>query len=478
MKRRLLLLLLPALLLAGCNNDEETAPPDFPEGRSGITFEMGFAGEDDLATRAATAPNFKTTWEVGDEIGLFIVRGASGLQPSGNYADNVKMIRQIDGSWQPQSPIYYPNLTDQLHFYAYYPYDGTMTNPTNHIFSVKADQSLESDYNKSDLLLAKTENVSKSSNAVQLQFSHALSLVQVEVTREINISPFTDDLTLTLINAKSDAVLGWGSALTGIGTSTNITMHKVEGLDYTYRALVPAQTLNADTKVNFMQTTTGKKINMTYPGIASSALAAKKVHKHSVSLGYGIDPDHAYAVGDVYPHIGPAVGIVYWLDPASGGKHGKVMSLKHTMLFMWADINNLTFETGATDATNGFNNMKTIASLVNNGTKVWSNFPPFAEIHKRNNLAETYSESFAARVWYLPAIDEWIEFYNIFLAYGQSSFNTLLTSAGGNLIEQFYWSSTEKSANQAYLFDQNLTTKEVLLYKNGGTFYVRSIAKF
>ncbi|MFT4168882.1 MAG: fimbrillin family protein [Dysgonomonas sp.] len=445
MKRRLLLLLLPALLLAGCNNDEETAPPDFPEGRSGITFKMGFAGEDDLATRAATAPNFKTTWEVGDEIGLFIVRGASGLQPSGNYADNMKLIRQIDGSWQPQSPIYYPNLTDQLHFYAYYPYDGTMTNPTNHTYSVKADQSLESDYNKSDLLLAKTENVSKSSNAVQLQFSHALSLVQVEVTREINISPFTDDLTLTLINAKSDAVLGWGSALTGIGTSTNITMHKVESLDYTYRALVPAQTLNADTKVSFMQTTTGKKINMTYLGIASSALAAKKVHKHSVTLGYGINPDHAYAVGDVYPHIGPAVGIVYTIS--DGGKHGKVLGLDEGTGLNW---NDWAGNNGASNMTNGIPNMKAMYDITSGGG--WRPFQAYEWVHNHNNSAETYSDSYAKGVWYLPAKDELSALYLAYDTFGKTAFNNRLTTARGTeLGNNWYWSSSEYDDNSAWL---------------------------
>jgi hypothetical protein len=464
--------------LAGCDKNDEL-PVDTTSQE--IVFDMLFADDDPSTTKVATATDFTGAWEENDEIGVYVVKGSGGLKASGNYADNVP-FRYGNGRWTPIDPQYYPNDGETLSFYAYYPYDETISDATNITFSVKTNQnsltSGTSNYNLSDLLTAQKTNVAKSENAVQLQFSHALSLVQVEVKRDVNVQPFTDDLTVTLTNALPDATLSWSSALIGAGTPANITMHKVTGMDYTYRTLVPAQTLGTSSKVTFTQTTTGKEIAMQYSGIASATLAAAAAKKYSVTLGYGIDPTHKYAVGDIYPHVGPAVGIVYWLDPASGGKHGKVMSLTHTWFFMWADINNLTFETETTDATNGFNNMKTMASLVNNGTKVWSNFPPFAEIHKQNNLAETYSESFATGVWYLPAIDEWTEFYNIFSSYGQSSFNTLLTSASGNSIGQFYWSSTENSANQAYLFDQFPATKEVLLNKNGGTFYVRGICRF
>lgn len=182
-------------------------------------------------------------------------------------------------------------------------------------------------------------------------------------------------------------------------------------------------------------------------------------------------------IGEYFYQNGAIAGVIYKANDGTPNS-GTVMCLTHTMFFMWADINNLTFETGATDATNGFNNMKTIANLVGNGTKVWSNFPPFAETHKRNDPAETYSESAVAGVWYLPAIDEWTEFDNIFSTYGQSSFNILLTSAGGNAIGQFYWSSTEKSDSQVYFFDQSQVIKGVILNKNGGTFYVRGICRF
>ncbi|WP_294081473.1 fimbrillin family protein [Proteiniphilum sp. UBA5384] len=450
MKRRILFLLLPAMLLTGCNKDELGSDPDTPGGTGdAIRFEIGFAPQDAAAgipqNKTVTAPDFKTTWEVGDAIGIYIVKGSGGLQASGNYVDNVKLTRQGDGTWEIDggSQIYYPSDVNSLNFYAYYPYDEYMTNPTAYTFSVQADQS-GNGYSKSDLMTAKTENVSESRNAVQLQFKHALSLVQVEVKREVNVPHFDGDFTVTLTEAKPATQLGWSSDLTGAGTPTNIVMHKVAGMTNTYRALVPAQTLGVDSKVSFVQTISGQEIDMTYPGIASAALPAKGTRKYSVTLGWGIDPNHAYAVGDAYPHTGPAVGIVYWLDPASGGKHGKAVWLKEKSNVKWAD----SYSTiNITDIANGRANMRTIQGLSAN----FSGYPVFAWVHSLNDANEDYGNANATGVWYLPARDELSALYSAYDTYGKSNFNGRLTAAGGDgLGSYWYWSSSEDDAYLAW----------------------------
>lgn len=454
MKRKILFLLLPALLLAGCNKDELGGAPDTPGGTAdAIRFEIGFAADDNPTARAATAPDFKPSWEDGDEIGLFIVQGGGGLQASGNWVDNMKLTRQNDGTWLytfPSGKGYYPCSTDQLHFYAYYPYDAAMTDPTAYTFSVKSDQRVEADYNKSDLLLAKTEGVTLSKNAVQLQFHHALALVQVEVKREVNVPLFGDDFTVTLRGAKPDAVLGWSTDLTATGTATDIVMHQVADMPYTYRALVPAQTLPATTKVSFVQTTSGKEIDMSYPGVASAVLAAKGTHKYSVTLGWGIDPTHAYAVGDVYPHVGPAVGIVYYIT--EGGKHGKVVGLQEKNNVKWADAYGTT---NANDMTNGRANMRTIYNI--NTSSPFSGYPAFAWVHSLNNGTEDYSNPNATGVWYLPAKGELGDgnassLYVAYNNYGKDAFNAKLTAAGGTVLGNYwYWSSSEYDHNYAWI---------------------------
>lgn len=439
------------MLLAGCNKDESGGDPGTPRATDGqIRFEIGFASQDAAMggtpeTRTATAPDFKTTWVDGDRVGLFIVKGAGGLLPAGNWVDNLEMTYN-SGTWSytlPTGKEYYPTDGDKLHFFAYYPYDAAMSDPTAHTFGVHTDQSAEADYSLSDLMTAKAENVEESKNAVSLQFSHALSLVQVEVKREVNVPHFDGDFTVTLKGAKPDAVFGWSSNLTGTGTPTDIVMHKVAGMNYTYRALVPSQTLGAEAKVSFVQTTSGKEINMTYPGIASAVLPAKAVRKYSVTLGWGIDPDHAYAVGDAYPHTGPAVGIVYWIDPESDGKHGKVVGLKESGGVRWADSYSTT---SATDMANGRANMRTIQGLSAN----FSGYPAFAWVHSLNDANENYGDTNATGLWYLPARDELLALYSAYDTYGKSDFNDRLTAAGGTpLGNNFYWSSSESDVGIA-----------------------------
>jgi len=443
MKQKILNLILPALLLAACQSEDpgQWNPAGQDDGQ--IRFEISFAGKGGLQTRAATATDFTTTWETGDQVGLFIVKGDGGLQAS-NWIDNLPIT--YDGSaWSytlPADKEYYPDDGDALHFYAYYPYDATMTNPTAYTFTVKANQSGttggKSNYNLSDLLTAKAENVTKGNNPVSLQFSHALSLVQVEVKREVNVPRFSDaDFTVTLTGALPGATLGWGRDLTGTGTATDIVMHKVDGMDYTYRALVPAQTLSADSKVTFVQATAGKEIDMSYPAIASVTLTAAAAHKYSVTLGWNIDPDHVYEVGHPYPHVGPTIGIVYEID--NTGRHGKAVSLTESDPVKWADADDYT---DADDWFNGRLNMKTIYDLKND----FSGYPAFEWVHDMNPPGTDYSNTSATGVWYLPAVREWEDLINV-----RDTVDKALIDAGGTALSSNYWSSTEWGSDRAYI---------------------------
>jgi len=488
--------LLFALLFFSCSSDDDWGLQPGEQSSDGrIRFEIGFAGDNGTYLRTATDAGFRTTWETDDEIGVFIVKGNGGLQASGNFADNVKLTRETDGTWKTDAgtTLYYPNDGETLSFYAYYPYDAAMTDPTGYTFSVKADQSGDN-YNKSDLLLAKAENVPKSGNAVQLQFAHALSLVQVEVKREVNMPHFDGDFRVTLTSALPDAKLNWASTLTGIGTATGIEMHQVDGMDYTYRALVPAQALDTECKVTFTQNTADNEIDMEYPGVKDVILTAGKVDKRRVTLGWGIDPEHQYAVGDVYPHIGPAMGIVYWLEPGTDGKHGKAVSLDQTKI-AWSSNSSTT---GATDQNNGRSNMRTIYDLDSD----FSGYPAFAWVHGKNASTENYSDIDAKGIWYLPSkeglkalfagfsgkvyeeITEWNDFNSMpgqndeSAKDARAAFNDKLVAAGGTAFSEiFYWSSSESDSSYAWIVKFNNGNNNYST-KSTGTFDVRCVLAF
>lgn len=499
LKLKTIFFVLSSLLLASCSNDDEQSIP-LPANEQ-IRFEIGFDGQGGMQSRATTAPDFSADWEANDQIGLFIVKGNGGLQSSGNWIDNLPMTYS-GGTWTytlPSGKEYYPNDGDKLHFYAYYPYKSGI-DPIAYTFSVETDQSDGADYNASDLLLAKRDDVANSSNAVSLQFSHALSLIQVEVKREVNVPFFNEaDFTVTLTNVLPDAVLGWGSPLSGTGTAAEIVMHKVDGMTNTYRALVPAQTLGTDSKVIFKQTTSGKEINMTYPGVASTALDAAAAHKYSVTLGWGINPDHVYNIGDVYPHVGPAVGVVFWLDPADATK-GKVVSLDEGNTndngIEWGPFNSTT---NANDQSDGFVNMAKIKSLG----AVFSNYPAFAWVNSKNPSGTDYS-TVTPGIWYLPAREELKALFACFsgkvyedisgwgdgddmpgynlpeAAAARTAFNTFLASAGGTTFETverfYYWSSTEDDSSYAWsvAFDNGSTKK----YSKTLQFRTRAVLAF
>lgn len=285
-KWMMLAALAPAMLLTSCGKDEIDKPgPDTPGGD--IRFEIGFApqttapasandafkgenktmqrvGSDSPQTRAATDAGFNTTWEAGDEIGMFAVESGQPLKTSGNYIHNVKLT--YDGSaWS--GAAYWPTVASgiaSLDFYAYYPYDASATDPTAIAFNVHADQNGTTDvsgqqvsnYNLSDLLTAKAAGAAKGS-PVSLSFSHALAMVQVSVPSPGKGWGPGETMTISVKGMQTGAMLDLSGTpsvepVQG-GKEVNVNMHRVEKKGdkdyfdkYTYRALVPAQTLKAD----------------------------------------------------------------------------------------------------------------------------------------------------------------------------------------------------------------------------------------
>ena len=127
-KRLNLFLLLSGLLsmIAGCS--EESFNSD-TTGSGDIRFDIGFTS----AARVATDAEFESTWEKGDAIGIFAYDANNNL-----VLNNAKVT--YDGSeWNSSDGLYWKGKT--LKFYAYYPYDATVSDPADITFQVKSDQS-------------------------------------------------------------------------------------------------------------------------------------------------------------------------------------------------------------------------------------------------------------------------------------------------------------------------------------------------
>ena len=265
------------LLLASCSEDDLGG--DSGTGNTGnggdIRFEIGFAGQASAGgpqTRAATASDFTSAWEDGDEIGIFACTHGTMLAASGNHIHNVKLTytettpgNSATGSWSLDNGVelWWPGSGGKLDFYAYYPYDHNGgspegLDPTDIAFNVLTDQSTTADHNKSDLLTAKSDNGGSGwgkGSTVPLTFNHALAMVQVSIPGGKGWAGGSEGLTVTLRDVKPAATLDLSAISSTLGdeitpgsnTPIDITMYRMEEPDasgnYLYRALVPAQTV-------------------------------------------------------------------------------------------------------------------------------------------------------------------------------------------------------------------------------------------
>lgn len=169
----------------------------------------------------------------------------------------------------------------------------------------------------------------------------------------------------------------------------------------------------------------------------------------------------AYSIGECYKDQ----GIVFQTN--SGGAHGLIVSLDEARL-AWCVESQLSINTYATNASDGWNNANAIVTKPN-----WKeNFPAVAwTVNKNSNYTNGQIQS---KQWYLPAKNE---LRNLIL--NQEKVNQALTSLGyPTLKNKTYWSSTEISAK--YAFSEQENHGEMALCDSLKTYqhYVRAIKSF
>ncbi|MFR9636246.1 MAG: fimbrillin family protein [Rikenellaceae bacterium] len=176
-----------------------------------------------------------TAFEVGDEISV-MAYNSDGT----SYAENV--LYSYSGTlFSSEDAIFKQSADQELSYLAVYPY-ATISDEKKVNFSVKEDQSIESNYTLSDLLsssLPATTSISP-----QLTFEHILSKVV------INIESTTDAVVTLYALTDIEYDLSNGEYTTS-GESKAITMAN-DG-DTNYKALIVPQTISANTTLGTIQ---------------------------------------------------------------------------------------------------------------------------------------------------------------------------------------------------------------------------------
>ena len=264
--------------------DEPTPTPPEP-GKEKIEIKISPA----IAEARATDYGFET----GDRIGLFVVN-YNGSTPgtlanSGNYVDNMRFT--YNGTWTPDTPIYWQDNTTRADFYLYYPY-ADVKSVNSYPFEVRADQSTEAAYKASDLMVGKAVNIAPTASATQIPVSHVMSRIMLYLeagngfTKE-SLAAATVSVRINGVKCSSTVNLATGTA-TATGNPTSVVPLAA---DNAYKALIVPQTVAEGNLITV--TVDGRELNLkkgfTFVGAKSHKFTVT-LSKTSNGVNVGINP--------------------------------------------------------------------------------------------------------------------------------------------------------------------------------------------
>lgn len=232
--KSLIFALTGALMITACSNEIEEQLAENGKNGQNVKFSIGV---ENLSRTAIADGTLVTSFEPNDEIGIFAYDGEKLVSSNVKYTYN-------GSEWTSENAIAAQDGV-KLSYYAYYPYDASVTDPASIKDTVSADQT--AGFGKNDMLSARNTEAAAGATNISLNFAHAMAMVQVSLmegtTSDANATVTLQSiLPVTSVNAKD------GSVTAASGASVGVAMKKAaESL--TYRAVVPEQTIKASSKL-------------------------------------------------------------------------------------------------------------------------------------------------------------------------------------------------------------------------------------
>lgn len=196
MKKNMIFAAIAALALTACSNDDEIKVGG--DNAILLTSSLNVA-----ETRAAT--DIQTSaFDAGETVDVYITEHNGGNNPT-TYPQPIEYSTAAGGALTVGTQYYYPTSGNGVNIYALYP----ATAATGELFTIKEDQSTDANYKASDLMYGKpaTNNpVSPSANAVDIQFSHLLSKVTINLIAGENVTSL-DGAKVELLGVKPSTTL-------------------------------------------------------------------------------------------------------------------------------------------------------------------------------------------------------------------------------------------------------------------------------
>jgi hypothetical protein len=215
-----------ALLLSACSKESGSEVPEVPGNNTPTPAEkLEIRISPTLSATKATDYGFETN----DRIGLYVVNFKDGkpgtLLSKGNHVDNMRFT--YNGTWEPDSKIYWLDNETHADIYLYYPYAASVSSVEAMPFAVKGDQSGEANYKGSDMLVGKTGDVAPSTSAISILANHVMSRMSITLAAGNGFtteSLAAADVAVKVNNLKTNATVNLStSAVTATGDASVMT---------------------------------------------------------------------------------------------------------------------------------------------------------------------------------------------------------------------------------------------------------------
>lgn len=236
----LTLAVLAATVLTGCSNDDDVLnTPDYADTPIGLNVNVA-----SMATRAG----YDDTNLTGSSFGLYLT--TEGTNSDERYNCTNREVR-YDNGWTIQGgQLLWKSNDATVTYYAYLPYTGTVSDATNYAFTVQTDQSNENNVKASDLLWTGGRQDATAGKALDINFKHALSKLNVTLTKGTELE---NGLTFTSVNLSNCATattvnLTAGTAGTATNSGQTITLYAATANEK-YECILVPQTFNQTLKV-------------------------------------------------------------------------------------------------------------------------------------------------------------------------------------------------------------------------------------
>ncbi len=228
MKRGYIFIMVALLALVGCSKSNE----------------MNSSQRDELRITSAISTRASgQVWGEKDEIGVYMAESGTT-----NYFEDENSLYSItsggsNGEFTSSSPLYYP-VTGYVDILAYYPYSDALVAPT----AYGVDVTCQSDLAAIDLMIASKSRVASTSQALELNFEHKLSQLNLTIKlsdgTDLDLTKMSVKLLGTSPTANYDLRAGDSdSPISDLGTTTQISL-TTNGTGSSVEAIVIPQSLS------------------------------------------------------------------------------------------------------------------------------------------------------------------------------------------------------------------------------------------